>query len=312
MRVLIESEILARLDPEFVGRFDATLPPHLPEGELTVERVRAVDAAVAVLPDATAERHELARSDGSTLELRVHGAPASAAILWIHGGGMFLGSARSEDARCRELTQTLGVSTAAVDYRLAPEHGHPEPLEDCFAALEWLAERYDRVVVAGASAGGGLALGLALLARDRGRSTIAGVQAWYPMLDDRSLTDSVNELVHAPVWNRRLHDLGWAAYLGDREADAYGAPSRALDLTGLPPTYIEVGELDLFRDEDADFAGRLAAAGVPVEFHLDPGAVHAFDIINPDAALSRAAMARRVAWLATALAESPRKDDGRP
>lgn len=300
MRALSDSEVAARLDPELVGRFAATLPPHLPAGELTVGLVREIDERISLRPDATAEPASIARPDGSSLDLRFHHKSSPHVILWIHGGGMFLGDARYDDAIARELAETLGVTVASVDYRLAPEHPHPEPLEDCYIALAWLSTRFDRVVVAGASAGGGLAIALALLARDRSGPAIAGVQAWYPMLDDRSVTASANELANAPVWNRRLHDLGWSAYAGGR-ADQYAAPARATDLRGFPPTFIDVGELDLFHDEDVEFARRLADAGVPVEFHDYLGAVHAFEAMNPDAAIARTARDHRTAWLAQIL-----------
>jgi acetyl esterase/lipase len=214
---------------------------------------------------------------------------------------MFLGSARFDDAFARELSETLGVSVASVDYRLAPEHPHPEPLEDCYAALEWVADRYDPVVVAGGSAGGGLAAALALLARDRSGPAIAGVQLFYPMLDDRGETASAKELADTAVWNRRLHDLAWSAYLGGTSANQYAAPARASDLSGLPPHYLDVGDLDLFLDEDVAYAGALGAAGVVVELYVESGAVHAFERVNPDAAVSRRAIARRLRWLATRL-----------
>jgi acetyl esterase/lipase len=214
---------------------------------------------------------------------------------------MFLGSARTEDPYCVELAARLGVSVVAVDYRLAPEHPYPTPLLDCYAALRWCAERAERVVVAGASAGGGLAAALCLLARDRGGPAIAAAHLYYPMLDDRHATASARELADTVVWNRRLADLAWAAYLGGRPADGLAAPARATDLSGLPPTYVDTAELDLFRDEDADYADRLHAAGVPVQFHLVPGAVHGFDLIAPDAAISRATQERRLAALATSM-----------
>jgi acetyl esterase/lipase len=309
MHAMSESEVAARLDPELAGRFGTTLPPHLPVGELTVALVREIDERISVRPDATAESTTIERSDRlsldqAPLELRFHHKPSPHVILWIHGGGMFLGAARYDDALTGELAETLGVSVASVDYRLAPEHPHPEPLEDCYTALEWLSGRYDRVIVAGGSAGGGLALGLALLARDRSGPAIAGVQAWYPMLDDRSDRPSATLLAHTEVWNGRLHDLSWSAYLGAGRADEYAAPARAIDLGGLPPTFIDVGELDIFHDEDADYAARLAAAGVPVEFHDYPKAVHAFEAMNPDAAVSRLATARRIAWLTAVLNDS--------
>lgn len=310
-RALTEAQIVARLGPEFTDRFGATLPAHLPAGDLTVEAVRALDDTLAVLAPESATVLGIERADGTELELRLHDVGSASAILWIHGGGMYLGSARADDLLCQRLSHELGVSVAAVDYRLAPEHGHPEPLEDCYLALRWLAERYERVVVAGGSAGGGLAIGLALLARDRSGPVIAGVQAWYPMLDDRA-TASSRELENTLVWNGRLSALGWSSYLGGRPADQYAAPARAADLGGLPPTFLDVGDLDLFVDEVTDFAARLADAGVSVEFHPYRGGVHAFEIVNPDAALSRTATERRLSWLSTILDEAPGRTSEAP
>jgi acetyl esterase/lipase len=285
-----------RIDPELVAGLADTLPAHLPDGPLDVAMVRAIDdrLRVDVAPEVPPRVVWLDRGDGSRLALRVHGPlHAGACLLWIHGGGMFLGSAHTEDAFCARLAERLGVPVVAVDYRLAPEHPHPAPLQDCYAALAWCAERSGRVVVAGGSAGGGLAAALCLLARDEGGPPIAAAHLYYPMLDDRHGTHP-----DAPVWNRRLDELAWSAYLGGRPADALAAPARATDLRGLPPTYLDTGELDLFRDEDTDFAARLADAGVDVRFELVPGAVHAFELIAPDAAVSRATRERRLRALA--------------
>ena len=310
------AELRARMDPETRGGLSTTLAENLPDGPIDVALVRALDdrLRIDVEPSDPPRVESVARPDGSALALRVHG-PAErgvaveggggvegAVVLWIHGGGMFLGSAATEDAFCADLAARLGVAVVAVDYRLAPEHPHPAPLDDCRAALDWCAGRYSRLIVAGASAGGGLAAALCLATRDPAGPTIAGAHLLYPMLDDRHGTASAGELADTAVWNRRLADLAWRAYLGGGTADAFAAPSRATDLTGFPPTYLEVGELDLFRDEDARFAERLADAGVPVRFELVPAAVHAFELIAPDAAISRAAVERRDAALARALA----------
>jgi acetyl esterase/lipase len=248
----------------------------------------------------------VARPDGSRLGLRVHGADRGAAcVLWLHGGGMFLGSAEADDAFCCDLAAALGTGVVAADYRLAPEYRHPAPLADAVAALAWCAGRYGRVVVAGGSAGGGLAAALCLRTRDEGGPPIAAAHLYYPMLDDRHATASARELADVPVWNRRLADLAWSAYLAGRPADPLAAPARAVDLRGLPPTYLETGELDLFRDEDADYAARLAAAGVEVRFEVVPGAVHAFERIAPDAPVSRSAVERRLRALARDIGPGP-------
>lgn len=294
--------VAAELRPGLAG----TLAAHLPPGPITVEQVRALDRRLAgwiALDDV--ETTTVPRDDGSELELRIHRSGSSdGAVLWLHGGGMFLGAAWCDDVRSRELADEVGATVVVPDYRLAPEHPHPAPLEDCLRALEWTAERFERVVVAGASAGGGLAAAVALRARDAGGPAVAAQHLYYPMLDDRP-TVSRRELAETGVWDARLDALAWAAYLGGAPADAHAAPARADDLGGLPPAYIDTGELDLFRDEDVDYARRLAAAGVPVELHLERGAVHAFDVIAPDAALSRTVRARRAAALRRDLEGTP-------
>ncbi|WP_238011929.1 alpha/beta hydrolase [Dactylosporangium sp. AC04546] len=272
------------IDPELVAGIAGTLTPHLPPTPLDVATVRAIDDRLRI-EVAPAVQPRLVSLDG--LQLRVHGS-GTGCVLWIHGGGMFLGTAAIDDAFCCDLAAALNASVVAVDYRLAPEHPHPAPLHDCRTALAWCAARYERVVVAGGSAGGGLAAALCLLARDEGGPAIAAAHLYYPMLDDRTAGPA-----DVPVWNQRLADVAWNAYLGRKPADAYAAPSRAPDVSGLPPTYLDTGELDLFRDEDTVFAQRLEAAGVEVRFECWPGAVHAFERIAPDAAVSRAAVERR-------------------
>ncbi|MFI5889777.1 alpha/beta hydrolase fold domain-containing protein [Actinoplanes sp. NPDC051513] len=278
------------------------LTSHLPAGPLDVATVRAIDDRLRALnpPPAAAVPPAVTHAGGA--ELRIHGA-GDACVLWIHGGGMYLGAARYDDAFCSELAAGLGAAVVAVDYRLAPEHPHPAPLHDCRAALAWCAERCERVVVAGASAGGGLAAALCLLTRDEKGPLIRAAHLYYPMLDDRRETASSRENADAPMWNGRLADVAWAAYLGGRPADAYAAPARAEDLHGLPPTYADTGERDMFRDEDADYARRLSEAGVPALFTLVPDAVHAFDLLDPDAGSSRAARERRLDALRRSLRE---------
>jgi acetyl esterase/lipase len=162
-----------------------------------------------------------------------------------------------------------------------------------------------RITVVGASAGGGLAAGLTLLARDRAEVAVAHQVLIYPMLDDRNVTAS-SQIVGTPVWNRAANLLGWRAYLGREpggdDVPAYAAPSRATDVTNLPPTFIGVGNLDVFRDEDIEYALRLLAAGVPTELHVYPGAVHGFEVIVPTAAVSQRCQSDLDDALARALA----------
>lgn len=213
---------------------------------------------------------------------------ATPALLWIHGGGYVFGTARQDDRLCSGFSRRLGITVASVEYRLAPEHPYPAPLEDCYAALTWLAglpsvDRY-RIAIGGASAGGGLAAALALLARDRAEVSPAFQLLTYPMLDDRS--SATTPSANYRLWDNRSNQFGWSAYLGN--ADPEGAvPGRRNDLSGLPPAWIGVGTHDLFHDEDLAYAERLRAAGVPCQVEIIPGAFHGFDLVLPKAQVSR-------------------------
>jgi acetyl esterase/lipase len=225
------------------------------------------------------------------------------ALLWIHGGGYIIGTAQQDDELCRRFVRELGVTVAAVDYRLAPEHPYPAPLEDCYAALTWLsalpAVDPARVAIGGASAGGGLAAALALLARDRGEVKSTLQLLAYPMLDDRS--GSTAENPNYRLWGPKSNRFGWAAYLGNADPKV-AVPARHDDLSGLPPAWIGVGTNDLFHDEDLAYAARLTAAGVPCHIETVPGAFHGFDLIVPKASVSKAFFASQCASLRSALA----------
>jgi acetyl esterase/lipase len=254
--------------------------------------------------------------DGGGLPLRLYRPTArtgrAPVVLYVHGGGMIMGSAASDDAVAGRLCAELGAVVVSVDYRLAPEHPYPAAVRDCQAALDWtqahadgLDADPDRLAVVGGSAGGGLALATALLARDRGRPAARLVLAMYPMIDDRGTTASSREILDLGAWDRPANQEAWGWYLGGRPADPYAAPARATDLAGLPPTFLDVGTLDLFRDEDVEFAGRLLRAGVPTELHVYPGAYHASEHLAPAADLSRRMWAARLAALRRALHPAP-------
>lgn len=210
------------------------------------------------------------------------------ALLWIHGGGYVIGSADQDDPVCRRFSTRLGITVASVEYRLAPEHPYPEPLEDCYAALSWLAGLGSvdpgRIAIGGASAGGGLAAALALLARDRAEVAPLFQLLAYPMLDDRS-SASGDHPDHR-LWSARSNRFGWAAYLGGADPEL-AVPGRRTDLGGLAPAWIGVGTHDLFHDEDLAYAERLRAAGVPCQVEVIPGAFHGFDMWVPKAAVSQ-------------------------
>ena len=213
-------------------------------------------------------------------------APA-AALLWIHGGGYVMGDAAGADDSCAEVVTTFGVPVLSVDYRLAPAHPFPAPLDDCHAALCWLLEHADelgvdptRVVVGGDSAGGGLAAALAQRATDEGLA-VAFQLLLYPMLDDRTVLRSARLDEWTLMWTPPSNRYGWASYLqaepGVGSPPPYAAPARRTDLSGLPPAWIGVGDVDLFHAEDVDYANRLRAAGVECELYVAKGMPHAVD-----------------------------------
>jgi acetyl esterase/lipase len=223
-----------------------------------------------------------------------------APLYWIHGGGMVAGAYDGDDFQSKTFASKFGCVVVSVEYRLAPEYPYPAPLHDCYAGLRWLHAEAEtlgcdpaRIVIAGASAGGGLAAGLALMARDVGQIPIAAQILIYPMIDDRDATVSNREITYKKVWHREANVFGWSSYLADRygtpDVPLYAAPARATvdDLRGLPPAYIDVGELDPFRDEDIEYAQKLLAAGVPCELLVTPGAFHASEGYNPEASSSK-------------------------
>jgi acetyl esterase/lipase len=202
------------------------------------------------------------------------------AVLYIHAGGF--------------IAQVDAV-VVSVEYRLAPEHRYPAAVEDCYAGLQWLAAKAedhgvdaDRIAVYGTSAGGGLAAGVSLLARDRGGPRISFLMLDVPELDDRLDTPSMRAYTDTPIWNRPSAVISWTHYLGESPAEVpiYAAPARATDLAGMPPTYIAVAQFDPLRDEALAFAGGLLQAGVPTELHCFPGTFHG-STLTPFAAVSQ-------------------------
>lgn len=217
-------------------------------------------------------------------------ADPSGAVVWFHGGGMIVGAPWMDHALCNRIAEELGVLVLSVDYRLAPEHPFPAGPDDCFTALAWLHENADalgvdpqRIAVGGESAGGGLAAAVAQMAQDRGLP-VAFQALVYPMLDDRTvLADrgaDVGRLIWHPGWNR----AAWEWFLGhpvtEDEPRPYASPARRADLHGLPPAWIGVGDIDLFHDEDVEYARRLEDAGVEVQLQVEPGMPHASDFLT--------------------------------
>jgi acetyl esterase/lipase len=207
---------------------------------------------------------------------------------------------------------TLNCVIASVEYRLAPEHPFPAPVEDCYAALKWLADSASRfgidptrIAIGGASAGGGMAAGLGLLARDRGEVDIAYQLLIYPMIDDTNLAQAGPDTPDTSVWTRANNLAGWRAYLGQEPGgdgiSVYAAATRAEDVSGLPPTYIGVGTQDLFRDENIAYAQRLMQAGVPTELHVYAHGFHGFDGFAAESDTAQRFIAEQMRLLARAL-----------
>ncbi|MCY3557740.1 MAG: alpha/beta hydrolase [Chloroflexi bacterium] len=300
-------DIEAHMDAEHLAVLQA-LPFRLdlsdiPATRTVMEGLREMLAA-APLPDNVSVEDHMAPGQEGAPEVMVRtyrpaSLPTNApALYYIHGGGMVLGDVAGSDPYCANVADQLNVMVASVEYRLAPEHPFPAPIEDCYAGLRWFASSADefgidrsRIAIGGGSAGGGLAAGLALVARDRGEVEVCFQLLVFPMLDDRNVTRSSQAIVDDRVWNRAANIAGWDAYLsgnaGGDDVSPYAAPSRATDLAGLPPAYINVGTLDLFVDEDIAYAQALLAADVPVELRVYPGAFHGSNLMAPDTEISK-------------------------
>lgn len=230
------------------------------------------------------------------------------AIFFIHGGGMVIGDLEGEHLTAMMMCEAVNAVVISTGYRKAPEHPHPAQMEDCYAALLWAAANsgtleFDlgRLAIFGGSAGGNLAIATSMLARDRGGPALCFLMAPYPMIDDRNETPSSHEILDIGIWDRAGNIEAWEWFLGGKPADGYAAPARATDLAGLPPAFVDVGDMDLFRDEDIAFVARLLQAGVPTEFHVYPGAYHASEVFAPQAELSQRIVGNRIAALRRAL-----------
>lgn len=238
-----------------------------------------------------------------------HTASATPAMYYIHPGGMIIGDNRFGLAEMLNLAEPMGMAVVSVEYRLAPETPHPGPVDDCYAGLVWLSAHAhelnidpSRIVVGGTSAGGGLAAGVTLMARDRTGPAILAQLLLSPMLDDRNDSPSARQMRGLGVWDSSSNETGWNALLGDGvrggpHVSPYAAPSRAADLSGLPPTFIDVGSAETFRDEDVTYASRVWQAGGRAELHVWPGGFHGFDVVAPQSVISQDAIAARAAWL---------------
>lgn len=310
MAFTLDPQVEAALAPMFAAMAGTPLPP---VGDIATRRqitevIMAQTAAAQPIPsDVTATDYHTVAADGAEILLRWYvkdGVGPGSAALYLHGGGMIMGSVDLYNGPVSRYVSQSGVPMLAADYRRAPEHPHPTPVEDCHAGLQWLSAHAAqlgvdpaRIAVMGDSGGGGLAAAVALLARDRGGPALARQILIYPMLDDRNTVPDP-EIVPFAVWTYDDNSTAWRALLGEAiggpDVPIYAAPARVTNAAGLPAAYIEVGQLDIFRDEDLAYAQRLRRAGVAVEFHLRPGAPHEFETYAYDSDVARRASVDRL------------------
>lgn len=243
---------------------------------------------------------------------RSNQVPGGPAFFFTHVGGMIFGDRFVGVSPIIGYVEPMDAVVVTVEYRLAPENPAPAALDDSYAALLWTAAHAEelgfdpaRLVTVGGSAGGGLAAGVTLMARDNGGPTLAAQILMYPMLDSHNDTVSSRQIDGIGVWDHFSNEMGWTALLvGRRESgrvSIYESPSRANDLSGLPPTYLEVGSAEVFRDETVTYASNIWAAGGVAELHVWPGGYHLFELLAPQAALSVDARDTRAAWVRSTL-----------
>lgn len=307
-RHLVDSELYAALDLLLgVPVNHETLPQHR---EMVAQQVALMRQNGPAFPDIEVSEHQVPGPPGAppvrVLAYRPVKRPAQACaagaplagLLWIHGGGYVAGTADWDDLYVKRLVTEVGCCVVSVDYRLAPETPFPGPVEDCYAALKWLHAQADhwqvdrqRIGIAGLSAGGGLCAALGLLARDRGEVPVCFQAPLQAMLDDRTAAQpQPHPWVGEFVWTPQSNHFGWSALLGHEpgreDVSHHAVPARAQDLSGLPPTFLAIGAIDLFVDENLRHAQRLIDAGVATEIKVYPGAFHAFQMLAPQATVS--------------------------
>ena len=313
---LVDPELLVGLDAMPSFTFSAEVLPMIRDAMAAMSAERGVTAPDPAEAGVRVEKRTIAGADGHGIGVLVCTplAPVEGlrpGVLHIHGGGYVIGSAEMTSDSNRKLAVDADCVIVSVDYRLAPETPHPGPVEDCYAALKWLHDHAAslgvdpaRIALAGESAGAGLAAALALLARDRGEVAIRHQHLTYPMIDDRTAVGDPHPFTGEFVWTPESNHYGWSCLLGHAPGgegvSPYAAAARAEDLSGLPSTYIAVGALDLFVEEDIEFARRLIRAGVPTELHVYPGAYHGFELAA-EAAIVHKAHANSLAALRRAL-----------
>ncbi|MEV7230039.1 alpha/beta hydrolase [Polymorphospora sp. NPDC051019] len=308
-------------DPELQKILDTVLadpPPPLDAETLPGVRARAAAmyTPIGVVIEGTGLEHVEMTAPGtagapdvtlSVVRRPGRGEPAPC-IYHVHGGGMVAGNRHLGARAFPRWVERFGVTVVSVEHRLAPEHPHPAPVEDCYTGLCWIVDHAaeigidaSRIIIAGGSSGGGLAAGTALMARDRGGPGLIGQLLMCPMLDDRDATTSTRQYDGAGLWSRADNLFGWTALLGTARGGAdvppYAAPARAADLGGLPPAYLDAGSAEVFRDEVVDYASRIWAAGGQAELHIWAGGFHGFAMMAGHTEVARLAQAAVDSWL---------------
>jgi acetyl esterase/lipase len=290
----------------------STITPEMIEPMRAFSVTPPIEDVLALRPGITHREEIVPGFEGAELAVSIFAKQthvgAGPGFYHTHGGGMIIGDRFTGIDVMLDWVDRFDGVCVSIEYRLAPEFPDPFPVEDCYAGLVWTAEHAaelgidpDRLLIAGGSAGGGLAAGTTLLARDRQSPKLAGSVLIYPMIDDRNETVSSHQVDGEGVWDRTSNQTGWDALLGNRRGtdsvSIYAAPSRATDLSGLPPTFIDVGTAEVFRDEDVAYASTIWASGGVAELHVWPGGFHGFDLMAPHAVLSQAMTAARTAWV---------------
>lgn len=306
------------LDPDFssaLGKFGDLLDTlaEAPIGDVDTRRKNGAVVTQALFQgrsfpsDVSFRDFTLKSSDQEEIQLRWYqkeNSKPGSAILYIHGGGLICHDISRYDLVIAKYVAASGVPFLAVNYRKAPEFPYPIPIDDCYRAFVWLVQHSQelsidptRIGIMGDSAGGGLAAALTIVARDKKGPSLARQILLYPMLDDRTVTPDP-ELLPFIIWTYEDNLTGWTAYLGNQvgspAVSPHAAPARLQDAKGLPPAFIDVGELDIFRDEDMQYAQLLTDAGVSTELHVRPGVIHSWELFAPDIPVSQRALADRV------------------
>ena len=286
----------SRLDPELLPILESFPALNISRDNILEIRALMAETPRPVPPSGLIRRVEEVGTPEGPVTVHVYRKderPKQPALLWIHGGGYVMGAA--DDERSMTIAHACDVTVFSVDYRLAPEQPFPAGLNDCYNVLSWIMQEADSlgidpscVAIGGASAGGGLAAGLALKNREAANYPLRLQLLIYPMLDNLHATDS-GQIENHPIWTRDASFSAWEMYLNGTPGEAaspMAAPARASDVSGLPPAYLNVGVEDLFRDEVMAYARQLMAANVPTELALFPGMYHAGEVFTPTAAIS--------------------------